>query len=366
MAVCNLFSDLTSDSGNFLMFSQYTEDITKGFIEGDNYKVVPSKFIALNIDFSELNISSTNNLNIDIPKYFQNYYENGCAYGKNNIEWNPNYAKNFLLHAMYFGNFLTEGTIQCINDINLQSYNIHSGMGYGEIYCYIPTNKKQEQYVISYTQSNNINLENTSNTLEGFDTEIGDYNKIYYYDENVIYSKSKDIENATSYNINAIVILYSIVQKTDDKWNTLYTDIPMGIYFTGKFNDGANISNPITKFVDTDYDTGTAYGLRICTRFTATSQGKVINTDISTSTNTGEMNNICQFMCVASENLSKMFEITKSSINENQYYKDLIAMIKNNKSNVPYIRNINGKNYWFVNGKLALDSPILVESTETT
>ena len=41
MAICNLFSDLTNASGNFLMFSQYVEDITKSYAEGDNnYKII--------------------------------------------------------------------------------------------------------------------------------------------------------------------------------------------------------------------------------------------------------------------------------------------------------------------------------------
>jgi hypothetical protein len=366
MAVCNLFSELLHDSGNFLMFSQYSEDITKGFSEGDKYKVIPSKFVALNIDYSNINIPTTGNLNVDIPNYFQNYYENGCAFGKNTFteDWTPDKAKNLFWSAMYDGKFLVENNIQCINNINLQSYNIHSGMGYGEIYCYIPTTKKQEKYIIE-SKELKVFEENSANTLEGFpDISIKAYNKIYYYDEKVTYARSEDT-NATNYNINTIVVLYSIAQKIDDTWSELYEDIPMGIYFTGKFN-GTNISNPITKFVDNTTSTGTAYGLRICTRFTSTSQGKEINTDITTSTNAGEMNNVCQLMSAMSENLSKMFEITKSAIDGNQHYKDLLSIIKNNKSNVPYIKEINGKNYWFVNGKLALDTPILVEEKTTT
>ena len=85
MAVCNRFNELSSNSGNFLMFSQYVEDITCNFVNSTSYKVVPSKFIALNIDYSLLNIPSvgdSRDLNVDIPMYFQNYYENACAYGR--------------------------------------------------------------------------------------------------------------------------------------------------------------------------------------------------------------------------------------------------------------------------------------------
>ena len=104
MAVCNLFNDLTNPSGNFLMFSQYVESITKNIASGDTeYKVIPSKFIALNIDYTRLNMdkligNSTllndpiKSLNSLVPKYFQNYFENGCAYGRgleiDDFTWN--------------------------------------------------------------------------------------------------------------------------------------------------------------------------------------------------------------------------------------------------------------------------------------
>lgn len=357
MAVCNLFSELTSDTGNFLMFSQYVEDLTKNYAQRDTYKIVPSKFIALNINYSTINIPKTGNLNVDIPNYFQNYYENGCAFGKNTYinAWTPDKAKNLFWLSLYDGNFITaqSNEIMCINDINLNSYNIHNGMGYNEIYCYIPTTKKQEKYSI------NINTEITGITsnkthLEGFteteENEIGNYSKTYYYDEKVTYLKSEDT-NATNYNINTIIVLYSIIKKTNDTWSELYTDIPMGIYFTGKFN-GTNISNTITKFVDNIASTGTAYGLRICTRFSATSQGRLINTDISTENNSNELSNICQLMTAMNENLSTMLDISRNAISENQGYKDLLSIIRNNRTNVPYIKNINGTDYWFVNGRL--------------
>ena len=54
MGVCNLFNKLTSPSGNFLLFSQYVEDITRNYSDGDNWKVVPTKFVALNIDFDKV------------------------------------------------------------------------------------------------------------------------------------------------------------------------------------------------------------------------------------------------------------------------------------------------------------------------
>ena len=58
MAICNLFNEFTNYSGNFLMFSQYVEDVTQNFTKNDtNYRVVPSRFIALNIDYTNLDES---------------------------------------------------------------------------------------------------------------------------------------------------------------------------------------------------------------------------------------------------------------------------------------------------------------------
>ena len=399
MAVCNLFSELTSDSGNFLMFSQYVEDLTRNYAQGDTYKVVPSKFIALNIEYSKINIPAIGNstdLNKDIPKYFQNYFENGCAYGNNyndivktnadttddtnQLTWTPDKAKNLFWSSLYDGNFITaqSNEIMCINDINLNSYNIHNNMGYNEIYCYIPTNKKQEKYSISVKTEGITLYQNENTSLEGFPVEdfpvtgpsekvfqdniiYQNYNenyKNYCYDERVTYSKTTENAETTCYNINTIIVLYSIYEKQNNEWKLYnnYQDIPMGIYFAGKFN-GTNISNPINKHVDTDASTGTAYGLRICTRFSATSQGRLINTDISTENNSNELSNICQLMTAMNENLSAMLDISRNAISENQGYKDLLSIIRNNRTNVPYIKNINGTDYWFVNGRLVSSIP---------
>ena len=114
MAICNLFNELTDASGNFLMFSQYVEDITHNLVDSDAWKIVPTRFLAFDIDYSKLKSapkheeveepdsntdipesepestpkstpeeveeSDSNTLNTDIPKFFQNYFENGCAY----------------------------------------------------------------------------------------------------------------------------------------------------------------------------------------------------------------------------------------------------------------------------------------------
>ena len=374
MAVCNLFNELTSTSSNFLMFSQYVEDLTRNNSDGDNWKVIPSKFIALDIDYSNtnINIPSTGDLNIDIPMYFQNYYENGCAYGKNNkteIDWTPDNAKNFFWNALINNNLISvekydETTsyipeIVYYDDINMYSYNEHQGLGYSELYCYIPSNANKIRCQVIKTNENVSAVSNNMNYLEGFNDNdnfiIGDYNKTYYYNHDYIISAIDDntadlpsLNDITSYNINTIVVLYSIYVKQNNEWITLYSNIPMGIYFAGNFNN-TKLTNEITKHVTTSYNSGTSYGLRICTRFSATSNGKLINTDITTDNS--DYANICQMMTGMNENLSRMLDVTKTINTTTQDYKDSLSVIKNNRTNIPYIKIVNGEEYWFINGR---------------
>ena len=48
----------------------------------------------------------------------------------------------------------------------------------------------------------------------------------------------------------------------------------------------------------------------------------------------------------------KMDQIVNKTYNDGQNYKDLLAIFKNQRVNVPYIKYINGEKYWFVNGRL--------------
>ena len=75
MAVCNLFNRFDNASGNFMMFSQYVEDITKNYTESDNWKVVPTQFVVLDIDYTKI-ISvveecAQTNKSIDIHKIYE-------------------------------------------------------------------------------------------------------------------------------------------------------------------------------------------------------------------------------------------------------------------------------------------------------
>ena len=389
MAICNLFNTLDKHTGNFMMFSQYVEDITRNYTESDNWKVVPSRFIALNIDYNKINknvVSPTgDDLNISIPKYFQNYFENACAYGRTHYadyasktsvdiiykNWNPLISRNLFWNSMFDGGFLTRsdyGKTKIVNeikywgDINLQSYDEHQGMGYNEIYCYIPVDgKKMNCQCISVIDNseNNIRIFDESNTsifLEGHtDKQIEQYSKKYYYNKDFELSVNDDIDNLLDsndlyYDINTVIVLYDVLKKVNDTWQTVYSYIPMGMYLSGKFDNNNQLSNITRKYVTTDYGTGTSYGLRLCTRFTISPKDLILKeTDITVNSN--DYNTLGQLMTKMSECINKMLEITQTTNNTTQNIKDTMAIIKNNRTNVPYIKNINGNSWWFVNGK---------------
>lgn len=402
MAVCNLFDNLRSTSGNFMLFSQYVEDITHNYTEGDNWKVIPTKFVALNIDFSKIdkNIvlnSQKENLNSGIPKYFQNCFENACAYGRthykewcsaneiNNKEWNSDISRNLFWNCMFNGKLLnikkygeSDNTnyipeVVYYGDINMHSYNEHKGMGYGEIYCYIPTNaEKMQCQVVINSEKRLYDDTNDSMFLEGYtDKYVEDYIQHYYYNRDFSMSfddndVSKLMNSSDSkYTINTIVVLYSIFRKLNNDWEVIYDNIPMGMYIAGKFDDNNQLTNSITKYVTTNYDSGTSYGLRICTRFSANPSGVILyNTDLTTD-DSGYAN-ICQLMTAMNENLYRMMDISKSAINTTQQYKDLLSIVKNNRTNVPYVKDVNGVDCWFVNGKFisAVNKGVNVSCTQ--
>ena len=376
MAVCNLFNDLTNPSGNFLMFSQYVESITKNIANGDTeYKVIPSKFIALNIDYTRLNtdklIGNSTLLNDPIkclnslvPKYFQNYFENGCAYGRGLADfiWTPEHSKNLFWNAMWDAEFLHSTSKDDVNiideimyygNINMYSYNEHKGMGYGEIYCYIPTDAGKINCQVVTIESDS-QVENPNITLEGLDIN-NPLSKTYCYENKYTMSFDSDelaniyLRPIDKYNVNTFILLYDVHVKSNDSWEVTHSNIPMGMYFTGNFEENGNLTNSITKFVSTSYGNGTSYGLRICTRFSVSPNGMIINTsDVSVDEN---YVNYCQLMTGMNENLSRMLDIVKSSHDTTNQYKNLLSMVKNNRTNVPYVKTINGDDCWFVNGR---------------
>lgn len=390
-----------------MLFSQYVEDITHNFTEGINHKVVPSRFVALNIGDRYKNIvkqSANESLNIAVPRYFQNYFENACAYIRNNTDklvnsdnsgtytsWDASISRNLFWNSMFanweYNEMLDEyilsddvsnslltidennivPQVKYWGDINMQSYNEHNGMGYNELYCYIPSNTNLYKCAISEKADANdmIGIDNDSITIEGYNTNtnislsasIEKYPNTYcfdsYYETGFEDTLGLIIDDkATSYDIDTIVVLYDVLVLGDDgQWIYKHKYIPMGMYICGHFDDDGNLTNGIKKYITVTDEIGTSYGLRICTRFTVSPYGAIMH-ETELNTDVDNYTSICQMMSGMTENLEKMFEITNNTVNNIQLCKDELSILKNNRTNVPYIKTINGEDYWFVNGKL--------------
>lgn len=391
MAICNLFNKLDKPSGNFMLFSQYVEDITKNYTEGENWRIVPSRFVAMNINYKGIKTSLVSpngeDLNISIPKYFQNCFENACAYGREHYSeyadnlasdaryqsWNAEISRNLFWNSMFDGKFLNlsdYGAVKVIDevkywsDIALQSYDEHQGMGYGEIYCYIPTDAgrmKCQCIPVSDIVGDDGRRADISNKnavyLEGHtDKFVENYIQEYYYDRDFSMTFDDDtmekLVNAADsyYDINTIVILYDILKLVNDKWEKVHSYIPMGMYIAGRFDDTGNLTNTVRKYVSTSHGTGTSYGLRLCTRFTVSSKGMILK-ESDLTMDSDNYTAVGQLMTSMSECLSKLLDISKNSNDTTQQFKETMAAIRNNRTNVPYVKDINGTDWWFVNGK---------------
>lgn len=375
MAVCNIFNELTQETGTFLTFSQYMEDLTREFAEGDNYHIVPSKFIAMDVDYSQHYKNPWGEFRNDtVTKSLMHYFENGCAIFRNESNWVSNNSTILFWNAMKECGFLSEDSkeIMYVGDINLQSYEEYDGMGYSEVYCYIPNEATQHSYPYHYINGDNeiIISKSVGSTIEGYNVEeIGgrailnqniDYSiggeYVFSWDENKEKLHPSSIDSK-SFNINTIVLLYDVFDKDGDE---ICTGVPMGIYFTGLINDG-KMTNSITKFVSNEdiYNTGTSYGLRICSRFVSVPGDRLkINNVTVTDNGYSELSKVMTQMSISQ---TKMDELLDRVYTESQNYKDLIAIFKNSRTNVPYIKNVNGESVWFVNGRMLNSSAVLCD-----
>lgn len=357
MAICNLLTRLNKDGGTFYTFSQYTEDLTKNTVEGSNFRVIPSKFIAAYCNFDGWDSNS-------LPEYIQNYYENGVSICKSKPNWNSSISSNLFWNMLLRESFFNEECIKYIGDINFHSYNEYDGMGYSEIYCHIPEDGKLHQVTIDIANNDSVSYESNLN-IEGYE-DIKLDNPITYYPKfnfnlNITESDSED-----QFQINTIIVFYNIVD-SDGNIITLTEgkceDLPMGIYFTGDINSDGTMDNIITKYISnpTAYGSGTSYGLRICSRYISTNTD---NIKVVSTTEPDYYSDLSRVLEQISIVQNKMDDIVSQNYHYTQNYKELLSIFKNNQINVPYIKNINGVNYWFVNGKMVSKSTIDGEDQE--
>lgn len=383
MAVCNIFSPISNSTGTFLMFSQYIEDLSEYRINKSNANISPSSFYALKVDcvrvrdkIKEL-YSDLSAVNDTIPGMFQNRFENIWAYFKDHPEANKYTGANndmtltytftsLFWSFMYDNKFLEidtkDGVTNVTNivykgQISLESYNDHNNMGYGELFCHIPSLNSVKTYKY------NADIENitgpdaiNSEYLVGFDENTSkniplksqlENGKLRNVDKNiplkyVDVSQGLDISNtnATKFDINMIVVCYS---KNGE-------EIPMGVYFPGVF-EGDQITNTKTIYIGNGdiFGGSTTYGLRICTRFSAHPNDSI--TVVGSEKDKDAYSGYSELFSKMSDTIDKMNEVIKSANVANANISNIYSVLKNNKTNVPYIKEINGVKYWFVNGR---------------
>ena len=442
---CALLKPVDNLTGTFLLFSQYTQDLTQQYSNPDSYRCVPSKYIALNLDYAamlrgidpEASIEDKNTvLSAHLGEVFENYFENACTYMRAKYHdtpsgFNPEWTRTLLFQTLQKYQLMhkkelvsdesavinssssdTHGAvyaiseeIQYIGDINIYSFGDKvDGIGYNEIYCYIPNEAKATDYFLSavpfmqaHTYDNDyiLGYENQEsynglswlvtnpdeNALQYIDKDdlvkyygIGKYKELPGEEASTtdIYTLTPECleGNADSddkprkvdgkildkFKVNAIVVLYDIVQIGDlGNQIILHKNVPLGIYFAGKpevdENDVITMSNEITKYVDSDqiYNQGTSYGLRVCTRFLSNPfSTEIVETTVKGSSNVSEMAPVLEKM---GETLMAVEDILDDKDKLYQMLKDHLSQFKNNKVNVPYVRQLGNKKYWFVNGK---------------
>lgn len=389
MAVCNLFNKLTKTTGSFLVFSQYTDDITRFVTDHDAYTVEPSSFIAMDLDFSRLSpqISlSGSDLNTRVPEMLQKYLENGCAVEKEQEGWTPDKStalfwwimtRSGLLTAVSKDGDLCFDQVKYRGDINIQSYtrNAVDGMGYGELYCYIPNDTPALDYhftakyitvadgssfedscpLIRYDGSFVRGWEMDKSKWTGSDLVPGNLNPPVSYcscSDYISYNgSSRSTDESKSFSFNTIVVFYNVVKRGDDGLRTvLYKDIPYGIYFTGLIDEDGKMSNAVTKWRGNDdaFGQGTSYGLRICSKFVVQPSGALKLYNVNTDNE--NYSAFARAMSKMAESLDKMNDILDSVESYKKSITGNLALFTRGKVNVPYIMKVDGVDYWFVNG----------------
>ena len=399
MAVCNILKDSLQSTGNFILFSQYMEDLARFTAEGQAYRVAPSKFVAMDIDYSSFNSilkteittqlesSGYTDINMDqiMLTYLQDHFENGCSYVKNHLssdeQWAPELSSNLFWTAMYNADLLNvqqetpySGTstdvaaaIKYIGDIDIQSYDTVDGFGFSEVFCFVPESARSAWYQFFEDSEADTFKTDSSDVIEGWYGQeqregicpfgIDRIKPIRYRYDHKYWIGGIDGDQVSvfaenpvpvQFQINTLVVLYDVY---NEDGTVIHQNIPMGIYLPSNF-DGGTMQNAITKFVSNDdiYGTGTSYGLRLCTHYVSAPGSDLIYTSFAVQGD-DDLINTAEILSQMSETLEKVQEASAVTAKSIQLNKEMYALFKNSRTNVPYTKDINGIPYWYVNGR---------------
>lgn len=310
--------NISKSTGNFILLPRYAADLTKHHTMGAKYVPTPSRFITFKFG-GDKNAE-------DIFKIFSD--ENVNKDTGDNISY-KNRIADFIEELVSKNEDKDKDPSFFICEINTHSYNEYNGVGYSEIYCYIDNNDTP----YTHNGTNNIII------------DLDEFNN---------FTKSEESETE----FDCVLVLYDVIDTSgesnvivkDEKFSKLNQNIPLGFYLTkGVKKDGDSyefVGDSVTKFNSNDeiYGNGTSYGLRIGTRFV---NGEAQNIVFNRANNFGDNDAIAGI----GELLNEFRGLNKDSINRTGYLKEYLSSFKNNKTNIPYVKDIDGISYWFVNGQ---------------
>ena len=398
--ICNIFNPINKTNGNFLLFSQYVDDVSKSVVDS-SYKVRPSKFMCLNFDediqSNAAAAGSSSEPTEYIPMFLQNHFENGITALKDqNLAVTPfNFSLAFLeklieLTAKEDDNSINlNAYIKYIGAIDLESWengfadiilDINTGTSSDSIPgmvdasiaesiggVSVPTDvsifntdfcgsqsysniegEDSQYYIHGWVDSTDLPLspivEETDNIGPGYNKTMWGENNESVFNKLLITAPSED----TEFTFNTILVFYDILDENNVK---MYEDIPMGVYFTGEgTNDGIDNSVTIYKSSELAYGAGSGWALRICTKFSPTPYGNLQVEEVALESKS-ITNSISALMSATAEVIKTVNDFASESIYNSQTIKDLYSIFKNSRTNVPYPKEVNGRQYWFVNGR---------------
>lgn len=406
MAKSNLLRPLATDNtGTFYTFSQWGEDLTLQNALGDAYRIVPSRFACFNLDSPG-----------DAPDILQNTFEHKCAAYRYFLDhdttidekFNPKHASILFWEALEnlgvtIGNENNNSSMVYVGEMDIQGTNYIDGVTYSEMYCIVPTNgKRMNKWEVASDQKptppeiefSNSHLEDgypfrwTSQSWPSgaapHGNPVNESLKLYYdgpavltcednqtrysslntldslhkvYMQDILYSGNyfKVDDTAPEFYFNSIALFYDIVAKDEhNDYHYIYTAVPMGMYF---------LNEPIKKVVTNDdiYGQGTSYGLRVTSKFCSESLVPQAGENYSGANVTAsveeiypELASVMDRFNAAAEALDDYTDKIQNSIEQMNTH---LSQFKDNRVNVPYIREIKGvgdekpEKYWFVNGR---------------
>lgn len=407
MSKCNLLRPIgltngSYDGGTFYLFSQYADDLTRQNAHGDAYRVVPSKFAAFNIDYS-------GKQNKEVGEIFQNYFEHACSMFRHKMAndndtdpelFTPEHSANLFWQAMKrlgvdcptAGN--CPESLVWIGESEVCGTTVIDGDAFSEIYCYIPgsaharvyeassidiqetVTADQMSYVYGWTSStyptntelsgtapsDPLNLETTGcpqNLKPEWHEYPGDLLHSHgdLIDSTIQNTGWTDAQSQDNYfNINTVAVFYDIVAKDEEgNYHSIYENIPLGIYFTGPI-EGSTLKNEVKKYISHDdiYGQGTAYGLRITTKFSA---HPCLNTSCEEHTHAEVVYAGHSYAEAAAviDSMRAAGDAVLAAVSQNSAFNtelmNHLSQFRNKNTNIPYIRTVGGDDYWFVNGR---------------